>query len=326
MADEKTVEAPSEEFIKEVQDLLNIGDPLNHVDLGAKDGTSDKEGSDDGSAAAKDGETGTKTPDVPSTVPDDAGADKVAGEAGPGSKPEPGDKEVVKPTVAIPEDERQALSDTIDALRKEIAALAGIRGEPGLKTKPVEGVKTGDQTVKEPEEKPLHKAALQFPELQQGQDVEYLNKEALDTILDKPALLNPILNNVRRSTVESIMLHLPSLVVDLVDEQIKMNKTIDVFYSTNTDLDPYRDFVAHVAAEIEKEKPDLGLNKILEETAKVSRERLRLFQQTKDVAAEKPTKPQEAGLIGKKGARTVVPKAGENESEFEKEFKGLLGR
>jgi hypothetical protein len=215
------------------------------------------------------------------------------------------------------------LTATIESLRSVIQELtSGVRPTP-VKKEPERS--SGDPAEKV--ETPTKKADLEFPSLAKGEDVEYLPKEKADLAMDKPhEIFNSAMNAVRRSAVELVFAQLPNFITSLVDEQLRMNRVIDDFYGQNKDLMPFKDFVAVQAQAIEAKNPSWGMKEILEETAKVSRDKLRLVERAQEMAPAPPSKKsaQASGLIGTKSSRTEQKPTPAQKSELQKEIDELI--
>lgn len=152
------------------------------------------------------------------------------------------------------------------------------------------------------------------------EDIPFITKEQLDTIVDKPELLIPILNNVRRQSAQETLSILPTIVATMVATQLQTERMANEFYEQNKDLGQYRDYTKHIFQSIvtDPANKEKGIEDVLTLTAVEVRKRLRLaapVEQTKP-AVKQPKFP--AGVT--KGARGVKAPAstdvGKTQSDY----------
>jgi hypothetical protein len=104
---------------------------------------------------------------------------------------------------------------------------------------------------------------------------------------------NILLTTVVNTAVERALRMIPQVATGMVEQQIDLRSSVDEFFKKNQDLIPQRKYVGFVTNEVTASHPDWNLGQILEETEKLSRERLKLPRIV-------PTQN------GERGARTVT--------------------
>ncbi len=98
---------------------------------------------------------------------------------------------------------------------------------------------------------------------------------------------NNALEEATKLTAERILSNLPQIMSQYVTQHISMNRLVDDFYTANADLVPVKRTVTAVASEIAAEHPEYTTQQVFDETAKKTREILRI-QQAPMPAAAKP--------------------------------------
>lgn len=100
--------------------------------------------------------------------------------------------------------------------------------------------------------------------------------EDLDNVLNSSEGLNKLLNKANQMAIQHVQKAIPKVVQANVAQQIQLQETVSSFYSENDDLKPHRTFVGKVSERIMSEHPDWSMQKVLEETSKEARKRLKL--------------------------------------------------
>jgi len=107
------------------------------------------------------------------------------------------------------------------------------------------------------------------------EEVDFLVGEDPEKLAEDPVAFNRLLNKIYAKAVEQAiplaaertMLNIPSLVVQHVRQQSAMNKLVDDFYSTNSDLVPVKRSVGLISNEVHAENPDWTVEKVFTEAA-----------------------------------------------------------
>lgn len=174
-----------------------------------------------------------------------------------------------------PAEEKPAEKDEIAEMREMLNTyarqLAASKEQP-VEQPPVEGERTPSATVPKDIPKDI---------------IKFLTQEEADILIDQPDVLNAVLTRVFYAAQESVLKSIPDTTRKAAQEQVAVLLRADRFYGANKDLVPYKDFTALVAGEIELQNPTWDIDKVYEETAKVTRARLRLG----DLAEERTNTP-----------------------------------
>lgn len=130
-------------------------------------------------------------------------------------------------------------------------------------------------------DRPMQQAPKTEQQASAEQKPAFLESEdALNMALDKVenfnALLEKVVERAREEAVEKVLLSIPQLATQLVNQQMTLRMAADEFYKVNADLEPYRNFVGFVTNEIASAHPDYDLRTLLDETAKEVRKRIGL--------------------------------------------------
>lgn len=107
-------------------------------------------------------------------------------------------------------------------------------------------------------------------------EVSYLSEEEIDSIIDDPQLINKALNRARQDMLGVIQSSLPTVVSNLIEQQMLVQRVVQSFYETNEDLRPYADFVRYKMGQIETANPNLTYGDIFAKTAEECRKGLGL--------------------------------------------------
>jgi nicotinate-nucleotide--dimethylbenzimidazole phosphoribosyltransferase len=119
--------------------------------------------------------------------------------------------------------------------------------------------------------------------------IEFVSAEEAESLIDKPQqVLNAVLNKVFQAGREQAMREMPTLVRQQTLSEVSLQAKVQKFWSENNDLEPYKDFCAMVANQVEVENPGLAFDAVLEKTGEVARGRLNLPKGTAEAAVVDP--------------------------------------
>lgn len=181
--------------------------------------------------------------------------------------------ETAAPTTDAPEEEKDEvtlLREQNETLRKSLEETAG-----GPVIKKVE-TKTAAPTTDAP---------LEEVDFLAGADMEDItgNAKALNT------LLNKVYNAGTLASAEKTLKSIPDIVRANAAQHLQLSTATADFYKVNEDLVPFKRTVAVVGMEVAAEHSDWTVEKVMEETGKVARERLALHKEiVNTIPAEKP--------------------------------------
>jgi hypothetical protein len=101
-------------------------------------------------------------------------------------------------------------------------------------------------------------------------------EEVFDEAMKNANNFNALLTAVVNTAVERSLRMIPQVATQLVEQQISLKDIVRSFYDENKDLVEHKKYVGFVSNEVAAQHPDWTLPKILEETEKEVRSRLRL--------------------------------------------------
>lgn len=140
---------------------------------------------------------------------------------------------------------------------------------------------TGEQKEQEEEEQ-----ELDFEPTKEEADVgniKFVDEDDMTELYNDPEKLNNLLNKVfkmslanTRKVREQVIREVPEIASQQVAQRTKINSAVEDFYKKNPDLKQYKSFVGTVANELQNENPDMEFSKLLEETEREVRQRLKL--------------------------------------------------
>lgn len=146
------------------------------------------------------------------------------------------------------------------------------------------------------------------------EEIPFMTKEELDSVIDKPELILKSLNSVRRRTVEDMMGVLPMLVAEQITSVMATQRAVEEFYQANSDLNAYRGFTQHTYEKVYAANHDKPMADILKLTAETVRKELRLATPAAMMAADK-AKPAKPKFPAEKGSGTRKPAAPNNDKK-----------
>lgn len=131
------------------------------------------------------------------------------------------------------------------------------------------------------------------------------SEEVFDNVLKDANSFNALLTTVVNVAVERSLRMVPQVANQLVDQQFVLRASVQSFYDENKDLLPHKKYVGFVSNEIASQHADWDLPKILEETEKEVRARLKLAKVPQHIVG--PSGGQNGGAGP---TRTVVDNPG----------------
>jgi len=134
--------------------------------------------------------------------------------------------------------------------------------------------------------------------------VDFLGNLDIDDVLESKESLNNVLKNVFEANMKAIKqltLELPKIVSNIAQQYTDMQLTVRDFYQKNPDLAPLKPFVGVVAQHLGAKNPDWSYDKLLEETGKEVRSRLKKLKGSGSEA--KPRAKQKATFQQPNGTR-----------------------
>lgn len=200
------------------------------------------------------------------------------GEAGDAGKPEEGKVGVEEGQKPAPAAEGQKHADgqgsqptELELARKELEELRALLSEVAaghVQPKPKELT---------PEEK---KAEEERQRAEQNRVLPFLKDDAtFDEVMKSSTNFNALLTAVVNTAVERTLRIAPQAVTAMIDQRLTLQTAAKEFYEANNDLLPHRRYVGFVTNEVTSAHPDWDLQKVLEETEKEVRVRLKLPRQ-----------------------------------------------
>ena len=161
------------------------------------------------------------------------------------------------------------------------------------------------------------------------EEIDFLAGEDPEKLAEDPVAFNRLLNKIYAKAVEQAiplaaertMLNVPSLVVQHVRQQSAMNKLVDDFYKTNTDLVPVKRSVGLISNEVHAENPDWTVEKVFTEAATRTRTLLGMPQRA---IVSDPTPPVVApGISVAPGSPAFANPAGSRPSGPQRKLTGM---
>lgn len=150
---------------------------------------------------------------------------------------------------------------------------------------------------------------------------DYFGEWTFDKIIEDEtsfkSFLGEFANKVKAVTEESVLTKLSGTVSKLTTEQMEARKTVDAFYTENSELAAAKPFVAQVVQTVASEHADWSLDEVLAEASIRAYKALGL---QKKVIADEKRKPAFAGPAS--GNRTASAAAAK--SKLEKELEELM--
>jgi hypothetical protein len=121
--------------------------------------------------------------------------------------------------------------------------------------------------------------------------VEFVDDKTFDAMFQDRTVLNEVLSKVYQKGLEDALRHMPSAVGVQVTQQVALATAAREFFANNPDLDAYRPYVAHVAARVEAENPDLDYVALFQKIEETARGELMLAKKMKPALASAPSVP-----------------------------------
>ena len=130
-----------------------------------------------------------------------------------------------------------------------------------------------------------------------GEEEPTLTDEELALAINSPDEFKKVLAKHEQKVVQKAMKEMLPKVMQTVMQQIEIQQKVNDFYTKHSELKPYKEFVSMVAKVVAKEHPDWNVDKVLDTSAKITKEKLML--------GKKKTKTNKARV---KGTATRKPK------------------
>ena len=125
-----------------------------------------------------------------------------------------------------------------------------------------------------PEQEAVRKADL---EKRAKQAIKFLpDDNAFDEVMKSSDSFNTFLTSVLNFTTERILRMVPQVATQYVEQQLNYKTAAQEFYQANEDLIPHKKYVGFVSNELLAQHADWDLPKLLQETEKTVRERLKI--------------------------------------------------
>ncbi len=147
-------------------------------------------------------------------------------------------------------------------------------GDAELKLK-LEILEAENKILKEGTDKGIKKEdQLGITNIKDLEDVDFIGEdEDMEELAGSKEGLNKLLNAVRTKTIQEMMVVLPNLAANLVNQRTTLQNAVDKFYEDNEDLGKHKDYVGLVAQKIMSDHPGLGhetMFKLVEKTVRKS--------------------------------------------------------
>ena len=205
--------------------------------------------------------------------------------------------------------------------KKEIGDLISFfDGSTPVEEEKKEEVKEEKKEEKKEEEKreEIKKEKVNLPNLFEKlyQKKDFLTKEQLDTIIDKPEQINTAIYESRAELMDYLADALPVMMELIVQREIVTNNAVSAFYESNEDLKEHSHYVQTVFKEIEQGNKEKPYPEIFALTANLCRKRLGLKEPLSPSGKNVQTntgegKPAFAG--SKTGTSSPINKTGKKE-------------
>lgn len=268
--------------------------------------------------------TGTTVAEVPGVgeqpLDSQTGQEATAGAAAPTATPEtvetPAQEAVGHPETAGADSQRELdmIRAQLEEYKNLVTMLQG--GQP----------ETGQTTSGVPSQQPApgDKPATQTPAPTGIEPIVFVEDEAeLDEALKTHENMNAFLNKAFgkfittfapafvQSAVEKSMTEIPNVTRDVVRNQIGMHSAVQEFWGKNSDLRPHKEYAGMVSNRIAITHPEYDVTKILEETEKEVREKLKIprigDQSGGVIATSTQPGPGQPAFVRSGPARTSAP-------------------
>ncbi len=162
----------------------------------------------------------------------------------------------------------QELMAINESLRKEL-----VKAVTGPVAPTPDGEKKGEgEKQEQPVQQPIQQQVQHAQGVQRSGPIEFVaTEEELDKMLDSKDGFNTFMTGVVEyvtavayeklmgSGREQLLRDIPSMVMNITDQQVALRNVIGEFYNKNGDLVPYSSFVGYVANEIAAKEPGLSL-------------------------------------------------------------------
>lgn len=181
--------------------------------------------------------------------------------------------------------------EEIDVLRKRLEEIAS--------SKIQELTSVPEVNVEKPSKEAAGDFLKKFNESLSA-DVKFLSDEEIEQIIDNPHLIHKAINQARRKTAEEIISIVPVIVDSMIERYDAAQKVVNDFYAKNSDLLPYRNYVAMKFKMALSSAKDVPYDKLLDSVANDVRKDLHLGKKSN---SKQTTKPVFAGVKKEGGGR-----------------------
>lgn len=178
------------------------------------------------------------------------------------------------------------LTAQLEEYRALIANMQGLGGTPPAGSAPPAAPVPGAAPVQgQPPQTPTPAGApattpepIKFFGSEEEMDEAFKTHESMNSFLNTAfgKFVEQFGPTVVQRAVERSMMEVPTLTRDVVRTQVAMHTLVTEFWANNTDLRAHSDYTGMVANRITAEHPDYALPKVLEETEKEVRTKLRI--------------------------------------------------
>ena len=220
---------------------------------------------------------------------------------------EPVEPEVAAPETEAPEEKEVSVPEPAEPVPVEPAAV--VEPPAPVETKPetsqveelMKQVDMLSQQILQLQTKvPQPQTKSDTPEkLPEVEVYDYLEGIDIDDVTTDPKLFNTVLSKIEarvrgvlaEETTRSTLLAIPDVVQYQIKQQAALDELVKEFYDSNNDLKPVKHTVAMVAQNVSSEHPDWTVKQVFEESAKKTREILKLNVPNGLATSAEPLKP-----------------------------------
>lgn len=151
------------------------------------------------------------------------------------------------------------------------------------------------------------------PELSLNLD-DLINGVDFDDIMESKEKFMEFIKQAFQISTQSTTGYVQNFVPDVVTRHVSMQEVRENFYSTNTDLNAVRPYVAMVASNVAQANPEWGVAEVLEKAAEVARESLGISKVAPSADKSKGKPPV---LPGARGVRQTAPQKSSLQNEID---------
>jgi len=224
----------------------------------------------------------------------EAGGQEPVGAAAKKEDEKPEVKPQEKPQEEKEETELERLKRENEEFRLQLSDMAAkATGQQPVPQKPQEQAKPQYQPVPPVPSQPVKLPTIKFVK----------SEEEFDEVMKDHDSFNALLTQVFQTGAQYALRTIPQVATAVVDSQMTMRQASNEFFDMNRDLLPHRKYVGYISNEIVAQHPDWDLPKVLEETEKEVRGRLKIARPQQSQMSTPQQNPQPR-------SRTVVENPG----------------